>query len=296
MPSTRHRLRALHHAPAVIAPALDPVDHLPEFPPDIADPQVAGRPVDAHPPGIAQAERPDLGPNTGGLHERIIGRDAVALAGLGVIDVDPQDARKQVGTILPGQLAVRRRRIGSITRGNVKISVITKIQASSVMSARPESDQHLFTLGIDDRRVGPAHFETGDARAVFQVVGKDVTNVDVPVLVEPGMESQPVESREVRMPLRHVERQVGLLAISVFRKRPDPALDLANEEPGGSRSAHERKGVLEFQMREGQLDAVGSRRFGRAGDSRGRPGRPFMEGYARYRRSAPPALASVRGA
>ena len=37
-----NRLRAFDDAPAVVAALLDPVDHLPQFPADIADPQVAG--------------------------------------------------------------------------------------------------------------------------------------------------------------------------------------------------------------------------------------------------------------
>src|SRR5438552_8269622 len=37
-----YRLRALHYRPAVVAAAAHVVDHLPQLPADIADPQVAG--------------------------------------------------------------------------------------------------------------------------------------------------------------------------------------------------------------------------------------------------------------
>ncbi len=53
-----HRLRTLHDAPAVVAPALDLVDQLPQLPADVADPQVARGPVDAHLPRDCESRRP----------------------------------------------------------------------------------------------------------------------------------------------------------------------------------------------------------------------------------------------
>src|SRR5262249_9760820 len=45
-------LPALHDGPAVVAAALNAVDHLPRLPADVADPQVAGRAVESHFPGV----------------------------------------------------------------------------------------------------------------------------------------------------------------------------------------------------------------------------------------------------
>src|ERR1019366_8823875 len=53
-----HRLRAFHDRPAIVAAFLDAIDHLPLLPADIADPEIAGRAIEAHAPGIAEAIGP----------------------------------------------------------------------------------------------------------------------------------------------------------------------------------------------------------------------------------------------
>ena len=53
---------AFHDAPAVIAAALDQLDHFPEILADIADPGLAGVGIEAEPPRIAKAVGPDFGP------------------------------------------------------------------------------------------------------------------------------------------------------------------------------------------------------------------------------------------
>jgi hypothetical protein len=91
---------ALHPVPAEVragrrAGPLD-VDLLPGALADVADPQVARRPIEAHPPRVAQAREPDLGPRARGAgRERVVGRDAVRLARGAVLDVDPEDLAEQ---------------------------------------------------------------------------------------------------------------------------------------------------------------------------------------------------------
>src|SRR5206468_4302448 len=80
------RLAALHDAPTIVAAALDLVDQLPELPPDVANPQVAATPVEAHPPGVSKAIRPDLRPGPGALREWVVGRDRVGTARTPAID------------------------------------------------------------------------------------------------------------------------------------------------------------------------------------------------------------------
>ena len=104
------RLRAFHDRPAVVAALLDAVDHLPQLPADVADPQVAGRAVEAHPPGVAEAVGPDLRPGVRRLDERVVRRDGVGLALVLVVHVDAQDRREQVADVLAG---VEARRAGS---------------------------------------------------------------------------------------------------------------------------------------------------------------------------------------
>ena len=55
-----YRLRALVQAPAEVVGLVDAVHHLPQFPADVAHPQVARLPIEAHFPRIAQAIGPDF--------------------------------------------------------------------------------------------------------------------------------------------------------------------------------------------------------------------------------------------
>src|SRR5207249_3601582 len=66
------RLRPFHGGPAVVAPLLHAVHRLPQLPADVADEQLAGLAVEAHPPGIAKAVRPDLGPGAFHVDERVV--------------------------------------------------------------------------------------------------------------------------------------------------------------------------------------------------------------------------------
>src|SRR5262249_46378814 len=64
-------------APAVVGAAAEQVDHLPEVLADIADVHVSRDAVDAHPPGVAQAEGVQLGPGVLQMAERVVLRDRV---------------------------------------------------------------------------------------------------------------------------------------------------------------------------------------------------------------------------
>ena len=275
-----HGLGPFHDAPAVVSPALDPEDHLPELPADVADPQVAGRVVDAHLPGVAEAERPDLGADVGRLEERVVGRDPVRQAPLGVIDVDAEDAREQVRAVLSGELAVGGRRIGPVARGNVKISIVAEIEAAAVMPARPEPEEHLLAPGIERGRIGRAHLESRDDRAVVHVVLEHIADVDVAILLELRMEREPVERGEIRVRFGQVHDEVGPPAAGVGGERPDPAFQFAQEEPSRSRRADHHEREFELQVREGELDGVRRRGIGRADDPRAVPGRPLRETQA----------------
>ena len=142
--------------------------------------------------------------------ERIVGRDAIGLARLGMIDVDAEDAREQVGAVLAGVERVGGRRPGAVAGGDIQVAVVAEVQAAAVVAARPEPQDHLLALGVDHRRIGPADREPGDDRAVGQVVLQDVADVDIPILFEARMKGESVERREIGVELREVERQVGL--------------------------------------------------------------------------------------
>src|SRR5207302_10729418 len=74
------RLRTFDDAPAVVAAAFNTINHLPQFPADIPDPQGAALSVETHLPRIAEAVGPDFRPRAGAVHERIVGRYAVGFA------------------------------------------------------------------------------------------------------------------------------------------------------------------------------------------------------------------------
>src|SRR5262249_38069393 len=79
---------ALVDAPAVVAALLDLQDALPQVLADLADPQLARGPVEAHLPRLPHAVGPDFRAGALHAHERVVLGDAVGLALVGVIDVD----------------------------------------------------------------------------------------------------------------------------------------------------------------------------------------------------------------
>src|SRR5262249_52589158 len=84
------RVRSLHHAPAVVAAALDAVDHLPQVLTDLADPQITTSSIKAEPPGLAQAIRPHLTPCPLLADEGIVLRDPIALFRIGFVHINAQ--------------------------------------------------------------------------------------------------------------------------------------------------------------------------------------------------------------
>ena len=110
----------LGDAPAVVRPFLDEVDLLPEVLPVLADPELPRLAVVAHPPGVAQAVGPQLGTGAGAIDERVVLRDPVIPARIGVVDVDPEHGRQQVVEGLAGQVGVGA--AGPVPRGDVESS------------------------------------------------------------------------------------------------------------------------------------------------------------------------------
>src|SRR5262249_13192180 len=92
----------LHHAPAVVAAFLDPVNHLPEVLPHLAAPQRARLFVEAVLPRLAQAVGVDLRPGALRRAEGVVLRDGVVLTRVGLIHVDAQQRAEQVAEVLAG--------------------------------------------------------------------------------------------------------------------------------------------------------------------------------------------------
>src|SRR5690606_1113209 len=73
-------VRALHYVPAVVAAALDYADLLPQVLPSVGNVVLAGLGVPRGTPRVAEAERPALGRLRGVAKDRVIRRDAIAVA------------------------------------------------------------------------------------------------------------------------------------------------------------------------------------------------------------------------
>src|SRR5262245_47414184 len=71
------RLRPLHGGPTIVSTFLHSMDRFPKFPADIGDEQLAGLAIEAHPPRVAEAVRPDLRRGALDPDERIVLRDGV---------------------------------------------------------------------------------------------------------------------------------------------------------------------------------------------------------------------------
>ena len=275
------RLPAFHDAPAVVAAALDVIEHLPQLPTHIADPQVARLPIEAHPPRVAKAVRPNLAARAFQIDERIVGWNAVVLSVVGVIDVDPQNARQQVADVLPGASRVRWVRPGAVSRGNIQTAVEAKLQTATVMTAGEPGDDRGFAGRVDGRWVGVRHAKSRDVRSIVEIRSLDVANIAVPVLREVGMKREGIDGLYTLDRFAEVNHQVGLLHVGIVRKRKDLARLLNNEQPVAARCVGQIKTILELEFRKGVLGHIGVWHFGRPRDSRGGPCHPLLNAHLR---------------
>ena len=261
------RLPAFHHTPSVVAAALDAIEHFPQFPADIANPQIAGLLIEAHPPRIAKTVRPDLAASPLQIDERIVGRNAVVLAVVGVIDVDPQNARQEVADILPRSPRVGWIRPGAVSRGDIQTTVGTKLQTAAVMTAGEPGDDRRFARHLDRRRVGVRHAVPRDVRAVFQISSLDVADVAVPVLRKVGMKGECIDLHTGNR-FGQVDHQVCRRDAGRVWKRKDLARLLDDEQPVAARCVGQVETIGEFEGRKSPLGHVGQRHFGRPDDAR----------------------------
>src|SRR5262249_44337558 len=154
-------MTALVDAPAVVAAALDHMDHFPQVLAHVADPEVSGRAVQTHAPGIAQTESPQLRARPLNLEERIVLGHGIALARIGTIDVNPQDARAEVAQVLSGQIAVGI--AGAVAGREVKAAIESEDQVAAVVAVRLPFEDELAGRGIAAARGLLGYGEAVDA-------------------------------------------------------------------------------------------------------------------------------------
>jgi hypothetical protein len=129
-------LEPFHDAPAVVAALLRGDDHFPPLPAHVADPELPGFPVEAHPPRIAETVAPDLGPRLRVAHEGIVRGDRVRAAVGGAVDVDAQDGRQEIGDVLAGLELVGRRGVLAVAGRDIREAVIPEVEVAAVMCRR----------------------------------------------------------------------------------------------------------------------------------------------------------------
>ena len=151
-PVAMNRVASFLQAPAVVVAGLHAAHEFPHLEADVAGPEVARLAVEAHLPGIAEAEGVEFATGSRRSHERVVGGDRVTAAWLGVIDVDPHDGGPQIRDILPGLVRVGGEMVAAVAGRHVEHPVRAEGEAAAVVAARGPGD-HLHLA----RRVGPRH-------------------------------------------------------------------------------------------------------------------------------------------
>src|SRR5262249_21360697 len=161
------RVRPLHHAPAIVAAALDAVDHFPQVLANLADPQVAGSPIKAVPPRLAQPIGPHLAPRPLLADEGIVLRNPIALFRIGFIHIDAKDRAGQVAEVLPGMALVGD--TAAVAGANVEVAVAPELEAAAIVPTRRPGDYHLLRCRITAWRIA-RHLEARHARSLRLVL------------------------------------------------------------------------------------------------------------------------------
>jgi hypothetical protein len=156
--------RALEGAPAEVESAAGSlvgpcdVDLLPVSLTDITEPQVAGLRVEAHPPRVADTDRPDLRPCAVHAGERVVGRDRVR-SRIRRRRIDPQDLAEERRDVERTSLRVAAR--SAVAHPDVEETVGTDRDVAAVVVAVGLLDeQQLATGRLVERPVDATPYST----------------------------------------------------------------------------------------------------------------------------------------
>src|SRR5688572_10496932 len=94
------RMTPLVDAPAVVLAAAEKMGGFPKILAVRADPDLARWPIDAHPPWVPQADRPQLGPRAWGAYQGVVRWYRVSPPFVGMLDVDPQHTAQKIARVL----------------------------------------------------------------------------------------------------------------------------------------------------------------------------------------------------
>ena len=129
------RIAAVHDAPAAVVAGPHPADPLRAFEAHVAHPQLPRLPVEAHLPGIAEAEGEDFASRSRHVHERVVGRNGIGPVAILPVHVDPQDRGQQVAHVLSGPQPVGRLVKPAVAGGDVETAIGAEDEATTVMSS-----------------------------------------------------------------------------------------------------------------------------------------------------------------
>ena len=266
---------AFGDAPAVIAAALDAIDHLPQFPADIARVEFAGLRIEAQPPRIAQSVGPHFAARVGRGDKRIVLGNAIRQARLGTVHVDAEHARQALAEILPANEAVGRVRRTAVARADVEHAVRAEAEVAAVMSPGEPTENHLAARDVHLRRIRFVDTEPHDAGAILAVLFPmqlaHEEHEDEAVLRKFRVKREGVGTAHLGVELFEIRERLGLL--DALRRAEGERFALLLEQHDSVRAGQRGglDGLGEREVRKRALDAEGQRRLGRALDARGRP-------------------------
>jgi hypothetical protein len=155
-------VRTLAEPPAVIAARDDAVDFLPRGLPNVTDPEIARRAIEAEAPWVAKTERVDLrariragaGRTARVRGERVARRDRVGSA---CAHVDPQHLAEQPARVLRIVLRIAGR--AAVAHADIKHPVRAELEVAAVVIAERLVDrqQYLLARGIERQSAVAAH-------------------------------------------------------------------------------------------------------------------------------------------
>ena len=177
---------ALVDAPAIVAPLLDEIDHLPQVLSDLTCPQPL-LVVEAELPNLTMPERPDLTARIGLRHERVVLWNRIWPRAVGMIDVDAQDRAEQIGKVLSRLQSVRD--AAAVAGRQIEEAVRAESDAATVVSAGRPFEDDLLAGWIGHRRLlTRLHLEAGQPAPRRLVRFDDISDVEESVLLELRME------------------------------------------------------------------------------------------------------------
>ena len=216
-------------APAVVATALDEIDHLPQVLPHFAGPEPF-LPVEAKLPHLPMAKRPDLASGAGSRDEWIVLGNRVGAVPLGMIHVDAKDRTEHVAEVLTGREFIRDP--AAVPGREIEIALGTESNAAAVVAPRGPFQDDLLGLRVRHRGIGLVRLESREA-APFRLRLRGVENVrhvEIAVLREARMEDDPVGC------LADVDQEIRLRDVRAILERVDLARSRRHAEPPRARN------------------------------------------------------------